>query len=321
MRDELGRVVRYLRLSLTSACQMRCVYCRPDFHRNSPRSLLSPTEIEQMVRHLVARHGVNKVRLTGGDPTARADLVEIIERLAAIDGLNDLAMTTNGLTLAKQAQRYRAAGLRRVNVSLDTLDRDRFERMTGVDGLDRVINGIDAALSAGLSPVKLNAVVIRGENAADLPALMTFAASRGVALRLIELMPMGAMADRWTERYVPEAAMRRTLDPHVESWAPLVQGSDAARSYRVTLRDGSVGEVGFITPMSCRFCGACDRIRITAEGTLYPCLMDRPGGSVLDAIRPAFDPDAFDDALRLGLQQKAPEHPAQGFVVMTSIGG
>ncbi|MEM6391755.1 MAG: GTP 3',8-cyclase MoaA [Planctomycetota bacterium] len=322
LADPLGRGVGYLRLSLTEACAMRCVYCRPSFLRN-PRNeqRLRPQQLERLVRHLAKHHGLVKVRLTGGDPTSRPELTEIIERIAAVPGIEDLAMTTNGLTLARQAKAYRRAGLMRVNVSLDTLDPQRFRRMTGVDGLQRVLDGIDEAVAVGLTPVKLNTVVVRGENLDDLPGLLGYAADRGVTLRMIELMPMGPLADGWDERYAPERMMRRALAETVTRYTPLRQGHDAARRYRVGLRDGRSATLGFITPMSCNFCADCNRLRVAADGTLYPCLMDRPAGSIADALGPGTTGRQIDAALRASLSHKAPEHPTTGYVMMTKIGG
>ena len=240
MDDRNGRHIAYLRLSLTSACQMRCSYCRPDWLRNCRKaSDLTPEEIEVVARHLVQRHGVRKVRLTGGDPTARPDLLEIIQRLASIKGLCDLAMTTNGLTLERMASRYADAGLKRVNVSLDSLDRDRFASITGVDGLERVLAGIDAAQEAGLTPLKINTVVLRGENEEKLPSLVRFAADRGVSIRFIELMPMGPMADQWGDRYVSAAEVRARLsDSLVTEWQELPQRSDWPRYIGLFCRMG-----------------------------------------------------------------------------------
>ena len=322
LADPSGRQIRYLRLSLTKQCSMRCVYCRPDWLtavHGEPS--LTPVEIECLVRHLVRHHGLTKVRLTGGDPTARPDLMEIIGRLASIPGIHDLAMTTNGLTLARSASAYAQAGLGRVNVSLDSLDPLRFERITGVEGLSRVLEGIDAALAAGLTPLKLNTVVLRGENDHELPQLVSFAADRGLAIRFIELMPMGPLAEQWAQRYVPANDIRRALNGTVRSWTTLPQGASSATRYRLQLCDGRQATVGLITPMSCPFCSACNRIRIASDGGLYPCLMDEPRGTLLPAFRPRFDADRFDAILTQSLLHKRQEHPHDGFVTMTHIGG
>lgn len=321
MRDSRDRAVGYLRLSLTPACHMRCLYCRPDWHTNHAEGSLTPAEIQAIAAHLVAQHSIRKIRLTGGDPTTRPDLIEIIQRLARLPGVDDLAMTTNGVTLASHARAYADAGLSRVNISLDALDPTLFASMTGLDALERVLAGIDAAIDAQLTPVKLNTVVIKGMNDSQLPELVRFAGRLGLEIRFIELMPMGPLADRWAERYVPAGAMREALASTVVAWEPLEQGASAATPMRATLDDGSQVRVGFITPMSCNFCDACNRIRIASDGSLYPCLMDQPAGSILPALRPRFDPLALDAIIAAGLDRKAAEHPAQGFVTMTVIGG
>jgi len=322
MKDRYDRQIGYLRLSLTAACQMRCTYCRPDWLPGGcEANPLTASEIESVVRHLVSHHGLSKVRLTGGDPTARPDLIEIITRVAGIDGIDDLAMTTNGLSLARFAADYAAAGLHRVNASLDSLNPATFERMTGIDGLTLVRRGIDAAIDAGLKPIRLNTVVLAGENDAELPDLVRFAAERRLEIRFIELMPMGPLADQWAERYVPESTMRQHLDPIVTRWRPIAQAHESAHRFLLTLDDETEVTVGFITPMSCSFCAACNRLRLTADGNIYPCLMDEPRGSFMSAVRPAFDGDAFDRLLVKALGAKAPEHPVRGAAVMTTIGG
>jgi len=322
LSDPHGRAIGYLRLSLTPACPMRCTYCRPSVIKDMPgEQRLSAATIETMVRHLVSRWGLHKVRLTGGEPTVRRDLFEIIERLSRIAGLDDLAMTTNGLTLPQHAAAFRRAGLKRVNVSLDSLRPKTFERMTGVKGPDRVVAGIHAAMEAGLDPIRLNTVVLAGDNDGELPELVRFAAERGLEVRFIELMPMGPLAEQWAERFVPESAMRERLSPIVRAWRPLEQGHDSARRFVVEMSNGRRATVGFITPMSCNFCAACNRLRLTADGGVYPCLMDKPRGSVMPALTPRFEPDHFDRLLRDALQAKAAEHPVNGFTTMTVLGG
>jgi cyclic pyranopterin phosphate synthase len=320
--DAHGRIIRYLRLSLTPACAMRCIYCRPAALRDpAGGTQLTAQEIQQLVGHLAAAHGLRKVRLTGGEPTQRADLIDIIRSLAGIRELGELAMTTNGLTLHRQAAALVDAGLHRVNVSLDSLDPRRFHHITGVDGLDHILRGIATACRAGLSPLKLNTVVVRGQNDHELPELLQFAAARGLEIRFIELMPMGPLAGQWAQRYVPEAEMRQTLDAVVGAWTPLPCDGAAARGCHAELTDGSSARVGFITAMSCPFCDGCSRIRITSDGLFYPCLMDQPQGNLLPALRPHFDGDRLDQLLAAGLQRKASEHPAAGAAVMTTIGG
>jgi len=322
MQDHLGRRIRYLRLSLTHACGMQCLYCRPPgYATHRDENELSPTEIESLVRHLVSVHGLRKVRLTGGEPTVRPDLIEIIQRLSSIEGLADLCMTTNGMTLSRQAAALREAGLRRINVSLDSLLPERFAAITGVDVLPRVLEGIAAATEAGMSPVKINTVVVRGQNEDELPELLSFASDNKLEIRFIELMPMGPLHERWNERYVPESEMRRTLSSVVDSWQPRESSSDSARRYIASLADGRQASVGFVTAMSHPFCENCDRIRIGSGAELYPCLMDRPSNNLMAAIRPEFDPDELDRLLAEGLSGKAAEHPARGHAVMIELGG
>lgn len=313
--------VRYLRLSLTERCPMRCLYCRPSEGLPQAGETLTPGEIESLVRHLVAAHGLEKVRLTGGEPTERRDLLEIISRLAAIDGLTDLALTTGGLTLVSTAERLARAGLRRVNISLDSLRPDVFRRITGRDALPRVLEGIDAARAAGLEPVRLNTVVLGGLNDAELPDLAAFAAEKGIEIRFIEFMPMGPRAAQWRQWFVPEHRMRAVLDPHVAAWQPMPWDGASARRWRLTLRAGGEAAVGFISAMSHPFCAACGRLRVAADGTLYPCLMDEPAGNVLPALRPALRPRELDGLIEAGLRRKAAVHPAVGPGVMTCIGG
>lgn len=322
LADSHGRTIGYLRLSLTKSCPMRCVYCRPARLADPmDQTLLSVSEMARMVSHLADRHGLRKIRLTGGEPTARPDLPAIIQALAAVAGVDDLTMTTNGLTLARRAGQYASAGLKRVNVSLDSLDPEGFARITGMNQLRRVIAGIDAAIARGMG-VKLNTVVVRGANDHQLPALVEFACGRGVEIRFIELMPMGPLADQWSRRFVGEGEMRRKLEGIAADWRPLAQGAASARRYEARLDGGRRAVVGFITPMSCDFCDRCNRLRIAADGQWFPCLMDQPAAqSLLPAIRPRFDAAMFDRILRSGLGGKAARHPAAGPKIMTHIGG
>ncbi|MCG3179786.1 MAG: GTP 3',8-cyclase [Phycisphaerae bacterium] len=323
LADATGRIVRYLRLSLTPDCPMRCVYCRPVGHaRPAGGPLLTADEIELLVGHLVTRHGLRKVRLTGGDPTSRPELLSVIRRLAGL-GLADLAMTTHGLTLASQAQAYARAGLRRVNVSLDSLDRAQFRQVTGMDGVARVAAGIDAAIAAGLSPLKINTVVMDQPHQPrqDLCRLLRFAADRDVEIRFIELMPMGPQAARWSRCHVAADEIRRRLAPAVVSWHALARGSESARRFRVVLDDGRSATVGLIAAMSCPFCAMCDRLRIGSSGTIQPCLMGPPAGSLLASLRPRFDGDLLDELLSRAMAAKAPVHASAGPGIMTQIGG
>ena len=321
MIDSLGRSIHYLRLSITRACMMQCSYCRPAALDCDRGPLLTSEEIVALVGHLVVCHGVRKVRLTGGEPTSRPDLLQLVQRLSEIEGLDELTMTTNGLSLAEQATALANAGLQRVNVSLDSLCARTFARITGVDGLERVLCGVDAAVAAGLTPIKLNAVVVRKENDHELPALVEFAAERQLEIRFIELMPMGPLADRWAERFVSEEAMHERLADTVVSWRSLSKGVDSARRFSARLGNGRQTTLGFIAPMSRPFCDRCNRIRITSDGALYPCLMGPRAETLLSALRPVFNPAAVDELLQTHLREKAAQHPITGVAVMGHLGG
>jgi cyclic pyranopterin phosphate synthase len=272
--DSFGRVHRDLRISVTDRCNFRCTYCMPAEGMTwLPRSqVLTFEEIERIARVCVERFGVDAIRLTGGEPTVRAHLPVLVGKLAALrtgDGRPaDIALTTNGATLRSVAPDLVAAGLRRINVSLDTLRRDRFVELTRRDELDHVLDGIEAAKEAGLHPVKINAVVMRGVNDDEVVDLAAFGRDRGVTMRFIEWMPLDA-DQRWqSNAVVSQAEILAAIDA-VFPVEPLVRGHQPAE--RFAYRDGQ-GEVGVIPSVTRPFCDTCDRVRLTAEGQLRSCL-------------------------------------------------
>jgi GTP 3',8-cyclase len=272
--DSFGRVHRDLRISVTDRCNFRCTYCMPAEGMTwLPRSqVLTFEEIERIARVCVERFGVDAIRLTGGEPTVRAHLPVLVGKLAALrtgDGRPaDIALTTNGATLRTVAADLVAAGLRRVNVSLDTLKRDRFVELTRRDELAHVLEGIEAAAEAGLDPVKVNAVVMRGVNDDEVVDLAAFGRDRGVTMRFIEWMPLDA-DQRWqSNAVVSQAEILAAIDA-VFPVEPLVRGHQPAE--RFAYRDGR-GEVGVIPSVTRPFCDTCDRVRLTAEGQLRACL-------------------------------------------------
>ncbi len=279
-QDRLGRPLRDLRLSVIEACNFRCPYCMPadrldDDHGLDASVRLSFDEIETLVRGFV-RNGVSKLRLTGGEPLLRRRLPELIGRLARIDGLDDIALTTNGTLLAAQARALHAAGLRRITVSLDALDPDLFRRLSGGrGGVADVLAGIDAARAAGFAPVKLNCVVQRGVNDSQVLPLVQYARDGGHLLRFIEYMDVGTCNGWDAARVVPSAELRERIHAR---WPlrPLqcnYRGEVAARHGFV---DGR-GEIGFVSSVSAPFCGDCHRARVSADGTLYTCLFAGAG--------------------------------------------
>ena len=272
--DPFGRVIRDLRVSVTDRCNFRCTYCMPEEGMTwLPREeVLTFEEIERLGRLMVERYGVDSIRLTGGEPTVRAHLPVLVRKLAALrtaHGPIDLAMTTNAATLRLVAGSLRDAGLSRLNISLDSLRRDRFEEMTRRDELDRVLDGIDAALEAGFDPVKINTVVQRGVNDDEIVDLATFGRQRGVEVRFIEWMPLDA-SGRWDGgAVVGQDEIVATIDAVYPMEQMPARGAAPADRWRYL--DGG-GTVGVIPSVTKPFCGDCDRVRLTADGQLRTCL-------------------------------------------------
>jgi cyclic pyranopterin phosphate synthase len=268
LTDGFGRVHTDLRISITDRCNFRCTYCMPaEGLPWLPREqLLSFEEITRITRMLVERYGFESVRLTGGEPTVRAKLPKLIAMLAELDV--DIALTTNGATLRLLAADLAAAGLRRINISLDTLRRDRFLEVARRDALDQVLDGIDAALEAGLHPVKLNTVLMRGVNDDEVLDFAEFGRERGVTVRFIEFMPLDA-TDEWSARsVVPQDEIIATIGA-VHPLEPVARAHEPAERFRYL--DGR-GEIGVIASVTHAFCASCDRIRLTADGQLRTCL-------------------------------------------------
>jgi GTP 3',8-cyclase len=267
--DPFGRVIRDLRISVTDRCNFRCTYCMPAEGMTwLPRSdVLTFEEIERLARLFVQRFGVEGIRLTGGEPTVRAHLSVLVAKLAAL-GV-DIAMTTNGATLGLVAHELREVGLRRVNVSLDTLDRAKFHQMTRRDELPRVLDGIAAAQEAGFAPVKVNAVIERGVNDDEIIDLATFGRERGIEVRFIEFMPLDATGHWMNDKVVGQDEIVSAIDAVYP--LELVPARGAAPADRWRYLDGA-GTVGVIPTVTKPFCGDCDRVRLTADGQFRTCL-------------------------------------------------
>lgn len=289
LTDAFGRVHNNLRISVTDRCNLRCTYCMPEEVVFRDRSeLLTFEEITHFARVAVSL-GIDKVRLTGGEPLLRKDLHKLVEMLVAIPGLTDISLTTNGILLADQAAALHAAGLKRLNVSLDTLDPDRFRTLTRRDGLERVLAGLDAAQRVGFDPIKLNAVAIRDWIDRDAISLARFCRKQGFELRFIEYMPIGA--DAWERNKVVSAG--ELLDLLGNAVAPLIPVPDAdphAPAQEFEYADG--GRVGIIASVSRPFCRSCNRIRLTAEGKLRNCLFALDETDVKPLLRSLIRDDA-----------------------------
>ncbi len=268
--DTFGRAHNNLRISVTDRCNLRCSYCMPgEVLFLNRRELLSFEEITRFVR-IVAPLGINKVRLTGGEPLVRCDLPRLVRMLCAVPGIKDIGVTTNGILLARCAQELYDAGLRRLNVSLDTLDRERYRQLTRRDGLDRVLAGIAEAKRVGFSSIKINAVSMRGLTEAEVGPLAHFARAQALEMRFIEYMPIGA--DRWERDKVYFAReILEQLENEVGPLMPARNYDPKAPAMEFEYTDGG-GRVGIIASVSRPFCRQCNRIRLTAEGKLRNCL-------------------------------------------------
>jgi len=310
LKDSYNRPIRDLRVSLTDRCNFRCFYCLP--HGEPPiapkEQMLSYEEIEYVCEIFVSL-GIQKIRLTGGEPMMRRDIETIIEKLALLKatGLHDLALTTNGYFLPDRAQGLKDAGLDRITISLDSLKPDTFKQMTGVDVLDRVLQGIEAAKQSGLQPIKINAVIVRGHNEDEVADFAAFAREHDVKMRFIEFMPLDSGHD-WSR---DDVVSGREIRDRIEARFPLLsidvaRGSETSSRYRFA--DGAPGEIGIIAPVTEPFCGACSRIRLTADGQIRTCLFSTVEHSLRDVVRNGATRKEIIEFIEAVVMKKEPRH-------------
>ena len=301
LKDRRGRPLRDLRISVMDRCNFRCPYCMPEnqYHRDfqflHADERLSFEEITRLARLFVAR-GVTKLRLTGGEPLLRPGLVDLVGELSLIEGVEDLALTTNGILLAQHAAALKGAGLDRVTVSLDALDEPTFRRMSGGRGTpDRVLEGIDAAIEAGLAPIKINTVVQRGINEGGIYALLERFRNTGVVVRFIEYMDVGTL-NKWNEKELVPS--RELVERIRQRWAirPLQASYLGEVAERWEFEDGS-GELGFISSVTQPFCGDCTRARLSSDGGLYTCLFAARGTDLRGPLREGVDDAALEEII------------------------
>ena len=306
--DSLGRVHTNLRISVTDRCNIRCFYCMPDENvRFRPRhEILTFEEIERFVR-VVAPLGINKLRLTGGEPLVRAGLPKLVERLATIPGIHDIAMTTNGILLEEHAQALKDAGLTRVNISLDALSEETFRRIARRDGLDRVLAGIHAARRVGFPRIRLNAVAIKGITEPEVAPLTKFARDNGMEMRFIEFMPLDAEEHWQQDQVLSGQEIRRLIEDAIGPLEPAARPDPSQPASDFRFVDGG-GTVGFINPVTQPFCEDCNRLRITADGKVRNCLFSTVEWDAREVLRSGGSDEELAELVRESIRAKKPGH-------------
>jgi cyclic pyranopterin phosphate synthase len=306
MIDPFGRAITYLRVSVTDRCDLRCVYCMAeDMHFLPKRDLLTLEELDRLCGAFIGM-GTTKIRLTGGEPLVRRDVMTLFSSLGARigNGLKELTVTTNGTQLAKHAEALFAAGVRRVNVSLDTLDPMRFAQVTRWGKIEQTLDGIFAAKAAGLA-VKINAVALKGVNEAEFDAMLAWCGEHGLDLCLIETMPMGEISEDRTDQYLPLSIVRGRLRKHWTLEETDYRTGGPARYFNVK---ETGRRVGFITPMTHNFCESCNRVRLTCTGTLYMCLGQDDQADLRAVLRSGASDAELEDAIREAISRKPKGH-------------
>ncbi len=323
LTDPFGRRIEYIRLSVTDRCDLRCFYCMPkgfnDFE--APEHWLNFDEIERVIGAF-ARLGTRRVRITGGEPLVRKGLPGLAARLHALPGIDDLSLSTNAVQLARHANALRTAGVQRLNISLDTIDPQRFREITG-GKLEKVIDGLMAAKTAGFSPIKINMVVMQGVNDDDVEAMVDFCIEHDFTLRFIETMPMGDTGRDANAHFIDLKTVRERLERRFELVPGVMPGGGPARYMRVA---GTQLRLGFITPLSQHFCETCNRVRLSVDGTLYLCLGQEHSVELRPLLRNGSDDDALGNAIRQAITLKPERHefndkPGQVIRFMSMTGG
>ncbi len=307
LQDPFGRTVEYVRLSVTDKCNMRCFYCMPEGFKGFeiPENWLTFDEIERVI-DAFTRLGVSRVRLTGGEPLVRKNLPELIGRLSALDGLDDLSLSTNASLLSRYAEDIQKAGVSRINVSLDSLQPDRFKKITGNGKLEEVLAGLAAAKEAALSPIKINTVAMKGVNDDEFVDLVNYCGDMGFTLRFIETMPIGSTGRNASEdNYLNLQEVIATLSKEFDLIPGVVPGGGPARYYKV--RDNDL-HIGFITPISQHFCETCNRVRLSVDGSLYLCLGDEHKFELRPLLRQGISDQALEEVIEEAMELKPERH-------------
>jgi cyclic pyranopterin phosphate synthase len=305
LHDNFGRNIEYVRLSVTDRCDLRCQYCIPKGFKDfqEPSEWLSFDEIERIIQAF-GELGTRRLRITGGEPLVRANLPELAGRLAALPGIEDLSLSTNATRLAKQAQALKDAGISRINVSLDSLQADRFKALTG-GKLSKVLDGLMAAKEAGFAPIKINMVVLKDTNEDEIEDMVKFCIEHDFTLRFIEIMPMGSTGLDATNQYVDLQTVKAKLAERFDLVPGVMPGGGPARYVQVT---GTDLRIGFITPMSQHFCETCNRVRLSVDGTLYMCLGQDDSYPLRNILRDGCSDDELKQHIIKAIQLKPERH-------------
>ena len=305
LRDRFGRTIEYLRLSVTDRCDLRCSYCIPKGFRGfeEPEHWLTFDEIERLIAAF-ARLGTTRVRLTGGEPLLRRNVTELAQRIAATEGIRDLSLSTNATQLHRHATALKAAGVSRINVSLDSLDRGCVEKITGRDSFMQIMEGLMAGKAAGFDPIKINMVAMRGINDEEIDDMVAFCIEQNFVLRLIEAMPMGATGR--DTAYLDLGPIRTRLESKFGLQPQAVELGGGPARYLATA-DGK-SSIGFITPMSQHFCASCNRVRLAVDGTLYLCLGQEEKFEFRPLLRAGASDTDLEDAIRQAIELKPQKH-------------
>jgi cyclic pyranopterin phosphate synthase len=323
MRDSFGRSISYLRLSVTDRCDFRCSYCLPRSYRGfaSPDHWMRPDEVERLVK-LFSSLGIRHVRLTGGEPLVRKELLDISRRIHALEGIEEISLSTNAGRLGPVAAELRESGVSRLNISLDTLNGETFKQITGSD-LNPVLEGIDAAINSGFQPIKINMVVMRGVNDHEVAPMVAFCMNKGLTLRFIETMPVGQNGREAVQKYLPLSEIEQRLRGQFDLQPTAIRGSGPARYFRV---DKSALVIGFITPQSQHFCESCNRVRLSVEGNLHLCLGQENQVPLGKMLREGASDGELREAIIEGIRNKPERHHFEDTGVkiirpMSALGG
>ena len=328
MNDIYHRKINYIRVSVTDRCNLRCIYCKPakGFRQLARAQILSYEEIIRLVQ-LAVSCGISKVRLTGGDPLVRRDIVKLVGAIARLEGVKDLSLTTNGILLDQMASDLYQAGLRRINVSLDSLKKDKYQHITGRDGMERVVKGIEKARKVGFSPIKINIVVIKGINDDEVLDLAKLSLDNPFHIRFIEFMPIGN-DQLWREKKYLSCIK---IKEYIEAYKPLVRTAIGGPHHSLNNGPaqmfefkGASGKIGFISPLSNHFCPACNRIRLTADGKIRSCLFSNQEIDIRKAMRSGISDGELQQLLIKSIKTKPMGHNINQYPSLTfsrSMGG